>query len=205
MLDKKDRPILEAVLENAEVIADLLTDDNVLAGIPIIGSAIKICKASDAIKDRLFTLKLIKFITELEQVPEHTKNKYKQKIAENPTEAENIGSTLLLVVDKLIDLEKPQIIAKIFTAYLDEKITASDLKRIIIAIDTAFLDDLNKFLDVPSLPEKATNDWMQYLSTSGLTRTVTGKTFDDIGKIYYEPTQLGILLRHTYHQSIDEN
>nr|VFK56365.1 MAG: hypothetical protein BECKTUN1418F_GA0071002_108610 [Candidatus Kentron sp. TUN]VFK58736.1 MAG: hypothetical protein BECKTUN1418D_GA0071000_10889 [Candidatus Kentron sp. TUN]VFK62653.1 MAG: hypothetical protein BECKTUN1418E_GA0071001_108410 [Candidatus Kentron sp. TUN] len=60
MTKPSERPILEAILETSEVVADIVTDDQVLSGIPVIGTAFKVLKAVNAIRDRVFAAKLLK-------------------------------------------------------------------------------------------------------------------------------------------------
>ena len=64
MSQQNDRSVLEAFLETSEVVADILTDDQVLSGIPIIGTAFKALKAVDSVRERAFAAKLLGFITE---------------------------------------------------------------------------------------------------------------------------------------------
>jgi hypothetical protein len=66
------------------------------------------------------------------------------------------------------------------------------------AIDTAFSDDLQKFIEVKTLPKKSESGWMQHLVYSGLTCAVTGKTIDEAGLLYYEATTLGNKFRTAY-------
>jgi len=66
--NSKNRPILEAVLESSEVVADILMKGDFIAEIPIIGTAFKICKAADSVRDRAFKAKLSAFISGFDSV-----------------------------------------------------------------------------------------------------------------------------------------
>lgn len=92
--------------------------------------------------------------------------------------------------------------AFIFLAYVDSVITSTELRRLVLAIDLAFSDDLSKLLDAPSLSVRSVDAWLEYLVPSGLARQVSGETLadfgDDIGKRYFELTSLANKLRNAY-------
>lgn len=198
MTTSKERPVVEATLESGEIIADTLMRGDVLAEVPLIGTAIKICKAADAIRDRAFALKLVKFIQNLEDITEEQKQKLKKKMNGGDEEAQKVGATLLFVLERVTDLDKPILLSQLFLAYIDGIVSSEELRRLSQSVDSAFSDDLQRLLSSQRLPEKSDEPWMQYLAASGLTRPVAGQTYDDIGKLYYEVTLLGQKLRNAY-------
>jgi len=194
--DSKDRPIVEAVLESGELIVDVLMHGDVLADIPFIGTAIKWCKAKDSIKDYAFASKLAQFVQNLEGISQEQRNGLKEKMNAGTEEAQKIGETLFFVLERVTDLDKPSLLAKIFLAYVDEIITGEELRRLCQAVDTAFSDDLQQLIDVQLVPPKSAEPWMQHLVASGLTRLRGAQTIDDISNhIYCEITPLGKALR----------
>ena len=197
-MSKADRPILEAALESSEVAVDLLTDDAVVGSIPVIGSAFKLCKAADAIRDKLLVAKLTSFFNAFDKVSEATKDQIKEKISASSEEAQAVGASLLLAIDRVTDISKPQIFSYLFLAYIDGIINAQEFRRIVQAVDAAFTDDLDWLLRAQSLPGKSADMWLEYLVPSGFTRIVTGETFDDFNKRYFEPTALANKLRNAY-------
>jgi hypothetical protein len=194
----KDRPVLEAVLESSEVVADTLMKGDLIAEIPIFGTAFKICKAADSIRERAFVAKLAAFISGLDSVDDSKKEKMRDRVKSSPDEAKRIGETLFFVLERVTDCDKPAILSKLFLAYVDNVISGQDLRRMAQAIDTAFSDDLQKFIEVKTLPKKSESGWMQHLVYSGLTCAVTGKTIDEAGLLYYEATTLGNKFRTAY-------
>lgn len=194
----KDRPILEAVLESTEVVADAIAHGDILSEIPVIGTAFKICKAAGTIRDRAFAAKLARFASELDSIPEKTKDKLKERALSSKEDLQKVGETLFMVLERLTDLDKPLLLSQIFLAYLDGIISSSELRRLSQAIDASFYDDLQELLTRKEFPGKSEEPWMQYLVASGLTRVVGGKTYGDIGRIYYEITALGHKLRNAY-------
>jgi hypothetical protein len=196
--NSKDRPVVEAALESGEVITDILMRGDILAEIPFIGTAIKICQAADSIRDRAFAIKLSQFVLNLENVTEKQKIKLKEKMGAGTEEAQKVGETLFFVLERVTDLDKPFLLARIFLAYIDGFVSSEELRRLFQAIDTAFADDLQYLLTTEVTPEKSEELWMQHLMASGLTQLVGGQVWSDLGKIYYEITPLAKMLRRAY-------
>jgi len=198
----KENHLFEAVLDNTEVIVDQFIDNEIVKEIPIFGTALKIIKGTLDIRDRMFGAKIAKFLTTLESVSEETKEKIKEKVRKDPEEIKKVGEVILLTIDKLTDLEKSSFIAILFMAYIDGYITNLEFRRLVEAIDLAFIDDLNQFLEIKNPPKKSKESYLRYLYRSGLTEIVAGKTYEDSGEIFYELTKLGNKLLHAYRHGV---
>ena len=170
----KERHLLEAVLANIEVAADAITSNEAVAAIPVIGTAFKVCKALDDIRSRAFAAKLDAFVSAPDLVKPSVKDAIVELARSSPSEANKVGETLFLVLDRYIDLDKPVILAKVFVAYIDGVITAIELQRLAQAIDIAFAADLQSLTtaDLPTVQgqwDGARYPWMETLIPSGLT------------------------------------
>ena len=202
MNNLKDRPVVEATLESGEVVADILMRGDALAEIPLIGTAIRICKAADTIRDRAFAIKLSRFVLNLESITEEQKRKLKDKMRAGMDDAQRVGETLLFVLERVTDLDKPLLLSQIFLAYIDGVVSSESLRRLCQAVDMAFPDDLKQLLAVEPPARKSDEPWMRYLVSSGLTRLVGTQTVEDIGgRNYCEITPLGQMLRLAYFHS----
>lgn len=197
-MDKqKDRPFLEATLETSEAVIDALTDDKMLAEIPVIGTAIKVCKAIDDLRNRAFIAKLARFVSTLSTVQEVVKQKWRERVVESPEEAQKVGETLFFILERFTDFDKPILLSQLFLAYVDGHISSQELRRLAQAIDSCFSDDLKQLLDTHRLPQRSDASWMRYLSAAGLTQIAAGQTWDESGN-YYEVSPLGHKLRNAY-------
>jgi hypothetical protein len=137
-------------------------------------------------------------LQELNGFPQEAREKLRAKAAESPEEAEKVGNTLLLVIERVSDLDKPRLLGQLFIAYLDSVISADDLRRLVHAVDVAFVDDLQKLLR--SGAPSSSGAHLEFLVSSGLSRVVTGSTWDEVGKISYETTMLAYeMLKAYYH------
>jgi hypothetical protein len=198
MPQPKDRPLLEATLEGFEVVVDALMKDEVLASIPFIGTAVKLCKAVDDIRNRAFATKLARFVTTLSSAEQETKGKWRRRVAESPEEAQKVGETLFFVLERLTDLDKPALLSQLFTAFVDEVISGEELRRLAQAIDACFADDLKRLLESTDVPAKSDEPWLRYMAKSGLTQIVAGETWDEAGQLFFEISPLGHKLRQAY-------
>ncbi|MRS05300.1 hypothetical protein EG832_19105 [bacterium] len=198
----KEAPLIEAALENVEALVDAFTDNEILKSIPVVGTALKIIKGAGDIRDRLFAAKLMTFLRALEKVAPEIKEKIRQRVAESPNEAKRVGETVLLLLDRLADLDKADIIAKVFIAYTYGHLKSDEFQRVAQAVDQAFVSDLSVFLQTHNFPEEKASQapYMQSLYPSGLTKIVGGKTFDTAGELYFQRSALGNKLINAYNQ-----
>ncbi len=195
MRNGEERHGVEAFLEAAESAADIALNGDVLADVPVVGLAVKVVRAIDSARDRALKAKLSRFALALDRISKNEREAYKRKLQANPEEAKQVGETLFLVLDRLTDLSKPELLGQVFVAYMDGAIDAVTLRRLSQAIDMAFPDDLHMLLtsDVSGLQHEVA--WMRHLSPSGLTEPKGRDTIDSIGTIFYEITELGKALR----------
>ena len=198
-----ERNLLEATLQNIEVAVDAATANDVIASIPVIGTAFKICKAIDDIRARAFAAKLNGFVAEPGLSTPAAKAALAQKLRDSPDEARKVGETLFLVLDRFIDLYKPAILAKVFVAYLDNVVTARDLQRLAQSIDIAFAEDLKALIDAEgscilgNTAEDAYAPWRKMLLPSGL--TINNARCFTVVRTSYDVTPLGQLLWKAFH------
>jgi len=196
MSKSKDRNFLEAALENTERFIDLCVENEAISAIPVIGTAIKVCKGFDDVRSRAFAAKIHAFITEPTLQKCNIKEKLKQKV-QSSEEAQKIGETLFFVLEKITDLEKSKLLAKIFVAYLDGIISSGELRRLAQAIDLAFIDDLNELLKFSSADfYRLKGEWPEALLVSGLTTTYV-ISMSGSAQQNYKLTKLGILFHKT--------
>ncbi|MBD2336502.1 hypothetical protein H6G64_05790 [Calothrix sp. FACHB-156] len=142
----------EITSQTTDILADFgeVALDSVLEGvikdIPILGTAVKLAKLSKTITDHIFLLKIQKFLLELENISNEEKQALFRKLDNNPETKAKIGECLVLIINRLDDLEKAQILAEIFLSLIQEKIDLETFRRLSSAIDIAFIEDLKKLI-----------------------------------------------------------
>ena len=208
MSKSKDRPLLEATLTNIEVAIDAVTSNEAVASIPVIGTAFKICKGINDIRSRAFAAKLERFVSARDLAKPAAKVAILKKVQASPDEARKVGETLFLVLDRFIDLDKPESLAKVFIAFVDNQVSEEDLQRLAQAIDLAYCGDLRSLLKADEYAINggsldATNlPWMRTLIPSGLTINNSGGV--GVVRTKNEVTPLGQLLWKAWRHELQE-
>jgi len=202
----KDRPVLDAVLSSGEAVADILTKDDLFSAVPVISTAFKTVKAMDSYRDRMFAAKLQAFLEEAESMAEAHRLAACEKLTFDD-EGRRAAETLLLVLDKLTDMDKPALLGFLFTQVGPGRINTTELRRLASAIDLAFSDDLALFLEETEdqLPNGSTAPHREGLVAAGLTRLVP-TTADNVYNIhsstYFMATPLGELLHQVWRERL---
>jgi len=201
-MPKKDSSALtEAGLETSEVIVDVLSNGAIWADIPVIGTALKLCRAADEVRQALFAAKLARFISNLNEATDQEKAAIRLKVERSAHETSKIGETLILVLEQVTDMDKPAMLARLFVSYAEDVVSVIELRRLCQAINLAFADDLRTFLEANVDDRSAA--WMESISVAGLSRPAGGTTYDTDGEIFYDLTPLGTALRRAHaHKSL---
>jgi hypothetical protein len=162
-----DKGFFDILSDVGEIIIDDSLTEGVYKDIPIIGSIIKLYKSGVGIKGYVFVKKLNKFLTSLKDIPTKQREDFINKMNNDLKFKEKIGESLILILDRLDSLDKPDYIAKAFKAYMKERINFESFQRISSAIDRCFLPDLLLLKD-PEGPSNFSSDTILNLSSAGL-------------------------------------
>lgn len=136
---------IKGIVSNiGEVALDSITDDGVLKDIPVIGTLTKLYSVGATIKGKIFEKKIIKFLVELENISIEKRKDFVSEISSDNQKSQEIGEHLIIILERIDDIDKPTLIAKLFANYIEEKITYEMFQRLSSIIDKAFLPDLFK-------------------------------------------------------------
>jgi hypothetical protein len=111
-------------------------------GIPIMGTLYKLWKAASSIPTYLFAKKVFRFLYELKDIPPEERQAQLARLDVVPGETEKIGETVLLLLDRLNDMQKPTMLGRAFRAYLEKKITLEQFHALSHAIDALSVSHL---------------------------------------------------------------
>lgn len=143
----KDSDLQNVAISLAEVFTDSLIDDGIAKDIPIIGTVIGLGKTAVGIKESLFLKKVIYFISELKLINASKRREMIDKIDRSGKFRIKVGEKLLYIIDKCDDHEKSQVIARLFSAFILEKIRYDEFLRAAFIIDQLMIDDLKWFIE----------------------------------------------------------
>jgi hypothetical protein len=138
-----------------DLIDALLKDagPEILDAIPVAKSLHALYRAGNNISDRYFLRKLANFLLQLKQIPKYERDKYLDKIQHDQKERDKIGPTLIILLDRFDDLKKPELLARVFEAFMREEIDLETFRRMGSAIDKCFVSDLHKLENLSASDE----------------------------------------------------
>ncbi|MEG3440170.1 hypothetical protein V0288_23775 [Pannus brasiliensis CCIBt3594] len=161
-----DTEISDAITELGDITIDLFLNDSFLRDLPVLGFLLKFIRSGRDIRDYFFTRKIFKFCQST-KLTEKERSKFSEKLAEDPRFARDTGEKLMIIIDQLDEIDKIPMLAKLFKAYIDDRIDRALFRRLASAIDKAFIDDLNSLLKLEDLYERP--PFFKQLLLSGLT------------------------------------
>jgi hypothetical protein len=161
--------------------------------LPVVGSIVRVIKLGISIKDILFLKKLGQFLWHLRDVPHEKRVELVEKLENNSKYKGEVGSKIMLLLDRADHLEKPIMIANAFKAFLYDEITYQQLQRINFAIDHLFMgdiEDLKLFNNNPRHPmDECTHHNLELSGLVDLAITAGNGTrpkINELGKLFDE-------------------
>jgi len=181
---------------------DTLIASEILKEIPVLGIGARIASAAGTIRDRIFAAKLLRFLEALGDVDGADVREMRYRLKKDPELRDRVGSTVMVIIERLDEVEKARMIAKAFRAYLSNRIDLPQFRRIGLAVNTAFLDDLQAFASLPTTKNLGESSLAQFLISAGLTEQAqTGFQMGDFTSLSITVSSLGELFWHLMRDS----
>lgn len=121
---------------------DSLLDTGVLKDIPIVGTIISIYKTGYAVKDWSFIRKITRFLFELKKIPQQEREEFLSDLNKDSKLSNRVGEKLILIIEKLDDIEKADMLGKLFSALIMGKIDSDTFFRLSMYVDRVYINDL---------------------------------------------------------------
>lgn len=172
MKNKTLNQTIDLIADLSEAVLDTLINNQILQNIPVLGTAVKLARTGSSISDRIFLLKIQKFLDAFEPDSSEEVQRFAQELESGDVDASRTAGTLLLVIDQIDDLAKAPIIAVIFRALLQRDIDKSEFRRMVAAVNAALVDDLLEVIDLGVEPNGSLDghsDLINALRHTGLT------------------------------------
>lgn len=165
MTDQLGDQVIDTSVEIFEAIGDQFFEDSLFKDIPILGTAVNAAKLGKTITDRIFLKKVTNFLVSLSNIKEKERQKFYSKLETDQKLRDKTGEVLVLILDRFDDLEKPEILAKIFMAYIKDLVNFHQFRQLASAIDLAYIEDLKQLIRSST----DTQDFKEGLLRTGLT------------------------------------
>jgi hypothetical protein len=186
----------DAFANLAEAGIDQLLQDGFLRDVPVLGSMIGVIRAAGGIRNLLLTKKLGQFLRSIQSIPLEDRQRYCETLRDR-SERQRQGEALLLLLDRLDAMEKPELVGKAFVLGEIDSRQFRSLSSAIDRLPIQHLPDLIGFYADTRNPRQIDNDVAQALSYAGLVRPAisTGVIIGDIStsSMYYDASVLGEL------------
>jgi len=140
-----------------EVALDTLLEPGVLRDIPILGALAKGANVVFSVRDWLFLRKLSKVLLCLDSVPLATRNEFSERLNSDPNFRQRLMDGMILLIERLDDMEKADLFGKIFSAYVSSLIAYDDFRILGYALDRVYLTDLHTLKEFYSSPTPTEN------------------------------------------------
>ncbi|KGK32212.1 hypothetical protein ACIGCP_04230 [Cellulophaga baltica] len=130
-------------MDLTEVVIDSVLEDGLLKDIPIVGTIVGLSKFGMKLQERILLSKVFNLLQQLGHTTIEERQAFLKKVESSETYNKKVGAALILILDKLSDLEKPTIIGKLFAAAIKNEIDYQTFLRISNIIENIFLPDLD--------------------------------------------------------------
>lgn len=129
--------------EYAELGLDALVEDGIYKDIPLVSTAVSVYRIGKSIRERHHIAKLISFMNEINKgvADEEKRQKYREKFTSNEKFRNHELEYILILIDRYIGFDKPQMLAKLYLAYLDGEIIWEEFIMYAEVIDRFLLLD----------------------------------------------------------------
>lgn len=136
---------ISAVSELAEVGLDAIMNDGLLKEVPFISTIISVYRIGKDIHARHSLMKLVVFLNEINfHIADDTKKqRYIIKLREKPKARQKELEYLLVIIDRYLEADKPIKLARLYLAYLIDKLTWQELCMYSEVINRFLINDYN--------------------------------------------------------------
>lgn len=130
-------PSVDLAVDYSEIYIDDLIQNETLNEIPIVKTVIGIIKTGISINNFFFVKKLLSFIREFNtgKISKDKKEEFQKKILEDSKFRKKVTEQIMVCLDRFNDVNKAIILANLFKAFVDEKISYEKFVFISIAME----------------------------------------------------------------------
>lgn len=124
----------------AEVGLDSVLDDGLFKDIPLISTAFSIYRIGRSVKERYYVKKLAQFVFSMNNgmADESFREYYKKKLEGDNKQRNQEIEYIMVLIDRYISYDKPEMLAKLYLAYLHEDIMWQEFAMYSEVIDRFF-------------------------------------------------------------------
>ena len=155
-----DPNLTDAAIEVVESSLDDILDCPAVDDIPVLRSIIGIGKTIVGIRERNLLRQTSQFITTFNAgtIPEEDLNRYQSEMLSDPKKIQNELERVLLLLDATLDVEKSELLARFYRAYVMRAITWETFRELSEVINQLVLEDLRTLEQIAAGVAKTTEE-----------------------------------------------
>ena len=180
-----------------EVALDQILKQGLLRDIPIVGSIVGVGRAVVSISNHLFLKKVFRFLAKLNDVSPEERAEFVEKLETDAGQRQKVGEKLILLLDRFDDLQKADLLGKIFKAYIKGTIDYIKFQKLSTALENMGihnLPELKKYyggnIGIGGIDEQALQEFafagLVRLQFTGAIGGASGYQHSDLGKLFIE-------------------
>jgi len=191
----RESDLSNLIVDITEPLLDQLLQEGLLRDIPVVGSLVNLAKAGVDVANYLFLQKTIRFLYHLKDIPEEERRRFIDQLDTDEKFKRRVGENLFLLLHRLDDMQKPELLGHIFRAFVVGNIDYVAYQKLSTAVDRIKVYSIPYLLEFYSdqpTPESSDDETLQDLAFCGLVNIpkVEGLVFSRIG---YTGNELGKL------------
>lgn len=131
-------PTLDLAQDYAEIGLDALLSSELVKEVPIVKTAIAFFQTGLAVRERYFVKKILVFLKEFHGnfSDSEQARAFREQIDNEPTFRLRVTEHLLVIIDRLLDTEKAQILARLFHAHVHRDLTWDQFVDLSVVLDS---------------------------------------------------------------------
>ncbi len=165
-----------------------------LGQFPGFSVALGLLQGFDDFRARSMAAKLASFLEGMErQLPDAIKAIDKK--LDDPASREMVSEAVLLTIERYTSLKKCELVGRLFRQYMKGVIDSTVLRRLVAAIDAAFIDDLEAYLADAYSVVLEQKPYQALLVGAGLMELIQSGSIGGPAARMYRATPLGVALK----------
>lgn len=129
-------------------IINALSTGTLIEGIPVAGTIYKLFKTGVTVHEHLIVSKIARFLFQTGQIPLSERQAFLNEMNANPTYKRKVAENIVLLLDRADDMEKADVLGKLFGFYMSGAITYDLYRRYAGIVDKSHIPDLKRLLTV---------------------------------------------------------
>lgn len=129
-------------IDISEVAIDSILEEGLLRDLPGLNIISGLIKTTKNIREKIFAKKILLFLQSLNDCELSKRQSFVNKFDSNPKKKQRIGETLIVILERIDNLEKPIVIGNLFKAYLIEEINYEEFLKMSSIVNKVDLNDL---------------------------------------------------------------